>query len=112
MTARVRAGVLALVTTTTLVLVGMPSALAAPGATPAPRPTADLAAPTPTSPPAGPPPEGSGPDGHTVGGEAPRRHQGGRGGAGPPRPRGRRGGAAGARRGGGCRVARGRRRQR
>src|SRR3954451_152000 len=69
MTARVRAGVLALVTTTTLVLVGMPSALAAPGATPAPRPTADLAAPTPTSPPAGPPPEGSAPDGSTVGGE-------------------------------------------
>src|SRR3954447_22683840 len=69
MTARVRAGVLALVTTTTLVLVGMPSALAAPGATPAPRPTADLAAPTPTSPPAGPRPEGSAPDGNTVGGE-------------------------------------------
>src|SRR3954452_23605445 len=69
MTARVRAGVLALVTTTTLVLVGMPSALAAPGATTAPRPTADLAAPTPTSPPAGPPPEGSAPDGSTVGGE-------------------------------------------
>src|SRR3954462_7494900 len=69
MTARVRAGVLALVTTTTLLLVGMPSALAAPGATPSPRPTADLAAPTPTSPPAGPPPEGSAPDGSTVGGE-------------------------------------------
>src|SRR3954447_18735024 len=69
MTPRVRAGVLALVTTTTLLLVDMPSALAAPGATPAPRPTADLAAPTPTSPPAGPPPEGSAPDGSTVGGE-------------------------------------------
>src|SRR4051812_35463749 len=69
MTARVRAGVLALVTTTTLVLVGMPSALAAPTATPSPRPTADLAAPTPTSPPAGPPLEGSAPDGSTVGGE-------------------------------------------
>src|SRR4051794_16976547 len=69
MTARVRAGVLPLVTTTTLLLVGTPSALAAPGATPAPRPTADLSAPTPTSPPAGPPPEGRAPDGSTVGGE-------------------------------------------
>src|SRR3954447_8996385 len=69
MTPRVRAGVLALVTTTTLLLVDMPSALAAPGATPAPRPTADLAAPTPTSPPAGPPPEGLAPDRGRGGGE-------------------------------------------
>src|SRR4051812_7811394 len=69
MTARVRAGVLAVVATAALLLAGAPSALAAPTATPSPRPTADLAAPTPTSPPAGPPPEGSAPDGSTVGGE-------------------------------------------
>nr|WP_179722302.1 serine hydrolase [Petropleomorpha daqingensis] len=64
-----RAGVLAVVTTAALLLAAAPSALAAPSATPSPRPTADLAAPTPTSPPAGPPPEGSAPDGTTVGGD-------------------------------------------
>jgi D-alanyl-D-alanine carboxypeptidase (penicillin-binding protein 5/6) len=69
--ARVRAGVLALLTGAALLLAGAPSALAAPSrtATPSPRPTADLSAPTPTSPPAGPPPQGSAPDGSTVGGE-------------------------------------------
>src|SRR4051812_38980371 len=69
MTARVRAGVLALLATAALLLGGTPSALAAPTATPSPRPTADLAAPTPTSPPAAPPAEGHAPDGSTVGGE-------------------------------------------
>jgi len=69
LTARVRAGVLAGIATAALLLAGVPGAFAAPAATPSPRPTADLAAPTPTSPPAGPPPEGSAPDGSTVGGE-------------------------------------------
>jgi D-alanyl-D-alanine carboxypeptidase (penicillin-binding protein 5/6) len=68
-TARVRAGLLALVATVLLQLTGAPSAMAAPGAAPSPRPTADLAAPTPTAPPAGPPPEGHAPDGSTVGGD-------------------------------------------
>ncbi len=51
-----------------LVVTGTPGAAAAPSTSPA-RPTVDLAAPTPTAPPAGPPPQGSAPDGSTVGGE-------------------------------------------
>src|SRR3954470_15444427 len=54
-----------------LVVAGGPQAAAAPtgGPPPTPRPTVDLAAPTPTSPPAGLPPQGQAPDGSAVGGE-------------------------------------------
>ncbi|MGY1602641.1 D-alanyl-D-alanine carboxypeptidase family protein [Geodermatophilus sp. SYSU D00815] len=66
--ARPRPAVVALVTALCL-LCAAPPAAAAPGTEPAPRPTVDLTAPTPTSPPVGPPPQGSAPDGSTVGGE-------------------------------------------
>ncbi len=55
-----------------LLLAGLLALLLAPGAAVAEpaRPTADPAAPTPTSPHPGRPPQGSAPDGRTVGGEA------------------------------------------